>query len=60
MARASRMPILTAAGNYFPGIANIRHLAQSMCCIEQTIDYQKDTNTTAPPASQNLVKGGSP
>jgi hypothetical protein len=39
---------------------NIRPLASSMCCIEQTNNYQNAINITAPPASQNLVKGGSP
>jgi hypothetical protein len=39
---------------------NIRHLASFMCCIEQTNNYQNAINITAPPASQNLVKGGSP
>jgi hypothetical protein len=31
-----------------------------MCCIEQTNKFQNTINTIAPPASQNLVKGGSP
>jgi hypothetical protein len=39
---------------------NIRHSVQPMCCIEQTFNSQCGTNNSAPPASQNLVKGGSP
>jgi hypothetical protein len=37
----------------------IHSLVQSMCCIAQTLKSQKGINTAAPPASQNLVKGGS-
>src|ERR1700686_4607288 len=39
---------------------NARIFVQLMCCIEQTHNSLSSINTTAPPASQNLVKGGSP
>jgi hypothetical protein len=39
---------------------NVRFLVQFMCHIEQISNYQYGINAAAPPASQNLVKGGSP